>query len=235
MAKNEQKVICNATGQTISPKVRNYFLKPKIELDKWARIVYTIGSNKSGTATRNSSTPVILLTNWKGNKMIDWGSIKIQYEMFGKSAKELAAENECSEQRITYVAETELWQVNEKALQVQDLSTLDVQNVDEDLLTQVQDRLQILETFKKETLGPLYFRMEASLITKCLSAIKDLPTDDPGTPSKLKIMADIITSLRPVAPADKKGDNSISVRIMNQSTEHGSTGVEVSIQGEAIH
>ncbi len=140
---------------------------------------------------------------------MDWKNARMQYEIFGISTRELAEDYDVDQSLIDYAVSEEEWQV-------QSLAT-------EDAADSLQTQNDALAAIKTNAMSPLYMRLEAALISKCLQFVNNLDTEEPGNIARLKVISDILTQRQPVKnPNDgNNGDGSMTLRILTKSMENG--------------
>jgi hypothetical protein len=176
-------------------------------------------------------------------QQIDWGLVKIQYEIFGESKKSLAEQYGTTTRMIEYAAESGSWRRKQIAQAVQAWEDIDnIKELPPDLLDEVQSRMQILFTLKQSTLNPRYIAIEAAILGKTQQVIQNLNPEDPNAADILAAMAKVFTALRETAGitgrnSEEKG-KSITVKIMSKvgndrQEQVAAAGVEVAIADAA--
>ena len=132
--------------------------------------------------------------------MIDWGLVKLQYEIFGESVEDLAVQFDTSTRLIDYAIKNENWQRFPIATALSDWRNLDsIEELPPDLVDQVRDRMSILFTLKQSTLNPRYIAIETAILGKAQNIIQNLSPEHPNAAQVLKAIADVFTSLRDAA------------------------------------
>ena len=172
---------------------------------------------------------------------IDWSLVQLQYEIFGATIEDLAAEYGMTSHILSYAVESRGWKRSETAALTRTLPPAErsapgvqTQVVDKAALTEsITENQTLLRAIKQSTLSPRYIALEASLLSKCLNLVSNLSDDDPTNATALKLVSDILKSLTDShhikAPANDSGSGAINVSIMSQvKTPDGSaTPVEV--------
>lgn len=153
--------------------------------------------------------------------MVDWGLIKIQYELFGETAEELADQFEVSLPMIKYAIKEERWQQLPIANAIQDWKNLDdLQEMPADIVDQVRDRMSILFTLKQSTLNPRYIAIETALLGKAQTIIQNLQPDHPNAASILRSISDVFVALREatgmVDKAQQEDSGGVKVNILTR-------------------
>lgn len=149
---------------------------------------------------------------------IDWGLVKLQYELFGATEADLATEYDTTERMVKYVAEEQGWCRASLALTRQEYDPSDNKEI---LQQQIEENLQLLSTIRSNTLNPRYIALEASLLNKSLDLLKNMPTDDPSQTAVLKVVAEVLKSLK-----ENSGGN------FNNNKQSEQKGVKILIQNQ---
>jgi hypothetical protein len=182
----------------------------------------------------------------EGEKMkqqIDWGLLKIQYEIFGETTESLADQYNTTPRMIEYAVEEGKWQHKPIAKAIQAWEEFgSIEELPPDLLDEVQSRMQILFTLKQSTLNPRYIAIEAAILGKAQQVVRNLNPEDPNAADVLSSMAKVFTALRETAGitgsnSEDKG-KSITVKILSKvgndrQEQVAATGVEVAIADAA--
>lgn len=156
---------------------------------------------------------------------IDWGLIKVQYEIFGEDIRTLADENQISPSLIHYAAEEGDWQkvpLAEATRDWRDLDQLDAAG--DQLIDEVTKRMRIMRTIKQSALSPQYIALETALLGKAMDLIKTIDPASPGAAGQLKTVSDMIVSLQE--------KNNGSVAIQPSGGAEGSGGITVQIMSQ---
>lgn len=174
-------------------------------------------------------------------KQVDWGLLRIQYEIFGEEIDDLAEEYDTTPRMIEYAAEEGKWQRMPIAKAISEWQNIEnLEEIPPDLMDQVRDRMQILFTLKQSTLNPKYIAIETAILGKAQQVIQNLSSDHPNAAQILKAMTDVFTSLREATGAggsrgEETQDNSIKVQILQRVGPGGpadpSAAVQVEVQG----
>ncbi len=128
---------------------------------------------------------------------IDWGLVQLQYELFGATAEQLAEEYNTTTRMIEYAIDERNWKRAPLALACQDYSQLSkVEDVSDKLLDEVQKRMLVMRSLKQSALGPRYIALETALLGKCLEMLKSLQADDPNNAAVLRVVSDVMKSLK---------------------------------------
>ena len=164
---------------------------------------------------------------------IDWQLAQIQYEVFDVPFDQIAQEYDTTPRMVKYAAEKHGWKKNDLALVLQ--QKLEVGEIDSELIDQISERLGILFTVKSSALMPSYVMLEAALLSKCIAHVKSLDADNPASATNIKMVADVLKTLRDKASGglgqQKDDKGAITVKILNQVNRDKSsqTAMEINV------
>ncbi len=140
-------------------------------------------------------------------KTLDWGLIKLQWELFGATAKELSEQYGVNPNIVTYAAEENKWKRLPIAKAVQDWTdTTDIKQIDDTLLEEIHTRLKVLHTIRESVLSPKYIAVEASILSKATELLQNLET-----PDQLKAISEVFKHL-----SDRSGHSISKAQEENQ-------------------
>ena len=169
--------------------------------------------------------------------LVDWGLIRVQYETLGCTVAQLADEFQVSESMIRYAIEEEDWKPLPICAAAQDWRDVEqVQDIGEELLTEVQDRLRIIRTVKQSTLSPKYIALETAILGKGLEVIRSIHPENPQAASQLKQITEVLQSLTGgksagVAGGAESEKKAVTVKIMSQAGPNvGQTAVAAQVE-----
>ena len=155
--------------------------------------------------------------------LVDWGLIQIQYETLGSTVEQLSEQFDISEAMIRYAIEEKSWKQMPICAAVQDWRNVEqVQDIGEELITEVQDRMRIMQTVKQSTLGPKYIALETAILGKGLEVIRGIHPDNPNAANQLKAITDVLQSLAGgkssggVNGGNSEAKPSLTVKVMSQ-------------------
>lgn len=170
---------------------------------------------------------------------VDWGLIKLQYEVFGLSEDEILEDGQVSRTQLRYAIDEQGWQQLPTATTLQDYRDLgSVEDAGADLIDAVQDRLRTLRTIKQAVLSPRYIALETAILGKALETLNTISADQPTAAAQIKVLTEVLTQLKAqnnmvgAGAGGAEGENKgVTVRIMNQVGRNGEvqTGAEVQI------
>ena len=167
------------------------------------------------------------MTNLKdAMKSIDWGLVKIQYELFGETAQSLAEEYDTTLRMIQYAIDDGGWEPKPIATAITEWQNLDnIEDLPSDMLDQVKDRMSILFTLKQSALNPRYIAIETAILGKAQQVIQNIGPDHPNAAAALKAMAETFHMLREAngvgGSKNDEPDNSITVNIQQRVDRAG--------------
>ena len=175
-------------------------------------------------------------------KPIDWGLVKLQYEIFGETVQDIATEYDTTPRFIQHAIDNEGWKRLPVADALRDWTNIEsVEDIPPDMVDQVRDRMNILFTLKQSSLNPRYIAIEAAILGKAQGVIQNLDPDHPNAESVLKAISEVFTSLRDVAGpggrnAQAEESKGITVQVMtrSQSDKKIEQGVKVDVQGGVV-
>lgn len=153
--------------------------------------------------------------------LVDWGLIRVQFETLGCSVEQLAEEFGISKSMIQYAIEEENWKQLPICSAVQDWRDVDqVQDIGEELISEVQDRMRIMRTVKQSALSPKYIALETAILGKGLEVIRGIHPESPNAASQLKQITDVLQSLTGSKSAGVNGPTqsekqSLTVKVMS--------------------
>lgn len=129
-------------------------------------------------------------------KTLDWGLIKLQWELFGATAKDISDLYGVNPNIVTYAAEENGWKRLPIAKAVQEWTdTEDIKQIDDTLLDEVQTRLKVLHTIRESVLSPKYITVEAAILSKVTDVLQQMDTSDISAAGPLKMIADVFKIL----------------------------------------
>lgn len=177
------------------------------------------------------------------NSTVDWGLIKLQYEVFGLSREEILEDGQVSATQLDYAIEEQGWRRMPTACALQDYRDLgDLEQVGTDLIEEVQNRLRTLRTIKQAVLSPRYIALETAILGKALDTIQTIDPATPQAAGQIKVLTEVLSSLKeqnqmvgPAASGEGEGGGGMTVKIMTQVGQQGQvcSGAEVKInQGQ---
>jgi len=172
---------------------------------------------------------------------IDWDALQVQYEVFHEPVKTLAEENHVDPVLIEYAVEEKGWKrtpISGVMHKVKDVG--DLEEITDDILMAVGDRLAAVNILKAATMNPRYIALETAILAKAREIVMSMMAQGPTAGDQLKKVAEILTSLREYSipsMAKAKGanedDGRVVVQIMNtvdliQSEPEAKPVVEIS-------
>ena len=166
-------------------------------------------------------------------KNLDWGLLKIQYEIFGETIDSLAEEYDTTPRMIQFAVDEGGWEKKPLANAITEWQNMDnLEAIPPDLIDQVKDRMQILFTLKQSALNPRYIAIETALLGKVQQVVQNLSPDNENAAEILKSIANVFIAMKGVVGlgerADDKMDNSIKVQVLQRIDRQGTAGVEQS-------
>ena len=155
------------------------------------------------------------------NQLVDWGLLKLQYEVFGISEEQLASDGQVSPTALRYAIEEQGWKQLPVAEGLQDYRDLGgLEQVGGDLIEEVQNRLRTLRTIKQAVLSPRYIALETAILGKALDTLQTIDPQLPQAPQQIKILTDVLSSLKeqnnmvgPKSGGGEGGNGGVTVRI----------------------
>lgn len=171
---------------------------------------------------------------------VDWGLVKLQYEVFGLSEQEIIEDGQVTPTALKYAIEEQGWQRLPTAEALQDYRDLgDLNEVGTSLIDEVQGRLRTLRTIKQAVLSPRYIALETAILGKALDVIQNVDANAPQAAAQIKVLTDVIASLKEqnkmVGAGEvgaEGGGSALQVNIISKVCEDGSaqTAAQVNIK-----
>ena len=154
---------------------------------------------------------------------VDWDAVQIQYEVFHESIENIAAENQISRSLVEYAIEDKGWKrtkLNGQMQQVKDVG--DLEEVTDDVINSMGDRLSAINMLKAATMNPRYIALETAILAKAREIVSSITPGTPTAGDQLKKVSEVLDKLRTAAiPNNMAGqhgngdDGRIVVQIMN--------------------
>ena len=174
---------------------------------------------------------------------IDFNTIRLQFEMFGSDVKVLADEHNVDPEVIEYEKNRAGWAPKPVALATRDWESInDISEITEDLLEEVQDRANILQTIKQSALDPQYIKVESALLNKAVAILHSIDAGDHQAALQLKQVASVYKELVEMTNTHLKkvgannaaaGSGGLKINIISKFDNHSSSEGAVGIQIEA--
>ena len=175
---------------------------------------------------------------------IDWSSIRLQWEVFGEDAKTLAEEYGISPKMVEYAAEENGWSRFPIAETIHAWKGIsDPAEINEDLLTDVNTRLKVLQTIRQSVLSPKYIALESAILSRALEIIKTVDPKNETSVDRLKVISEIFKQLMEMTGAgprskteEDEDSGGLSVKILNfvgDKKQYSQEPIEVNIQGQS--
>ena len=172
---------------------------------------------------------------------VDWGLLKVLYEINGEEIPTLADEFGIAPSLIEYAAAEGEWQRLPLADATRDWRDLDqLEAVGDELIDEVTKRLRIMRTIKQSALSPQYIALESALLNKAMQLIQAIDPTQPGAATQLKTVSDMVAGLQEknngstgAAGGDEAGSRGFTVQVLAQVGCEGQ-GAKAGAQVEVI-
>jgi len=155
---------------------------------------------------------------------VDWDAVQIQYEIFHESVENIASENHLTPTMVEYAIAEKGWKrtkLNGKMQQVKDIG--DLEDVTDDVLSAVGERLSAINMLKAATMNPRYISLETSILAKAREIVTSIVSAAPNAGDQLKKVTEILEKLRSAGipqsvnsgASGDKDDGRVIVQILN--------------------
>jgi len=154
----------------------------------------------------------------------NWDLVRIQYELFGTSVPQIAHDNDIPPQLVDLKIQECEWKRNKLAQESFDLATVDsLENITEELLEHIKERINVVSLLKQESLNPLYIKLEVKLLHKAIEIAEQMSATGDKAANQLRALTVALQNLlaqnRVLGIGQKtieESDNKLVVQIMNQ-------------------
>lgn len=163
---------------------------------------------------------------------VDWGLIKMQYEVFGLSKEEILEDGTVTAAQLDYAIDEQGWSRLPVCSALQTYRDLgDLNEVGTALIDEVQGRLRTLRTIKQGVLSPRYIALETAILGKALETIQVIDASQPQAAQQIKTLTDVLHSLKDqnnmvgAGGAEDGGTSGVTVNIMSKVGKSGEDAI----------
>jgi len=158
------------------------------------------------------------------NSTTNWDLIRIQYELFHTSVPQIAHEHGLSVGLLEHAIEEKGWQRKEIAKKTFDLAEANsLEEITDELLDSVKQRLDIVSILKAEALSPVYIKLELMLLHKAIEITENLSAKSEKAANQLKSLTSSLAALLAQNSILQRGnevmdddDKKFIIQILNQ-------------------
>jgi hypothetical protein len=121
----------------------------------------------------------------------------MQYELFGRSPKELASLHDTQVSVIEYAIEQEGWKPN-KAF-IQDIALpegdMPLNTFSEQVFSATKDKLKLLNAYRQDIFATQYMQLEAVILGKAIELAQSISATNPEAVKQIKILSETLQSM----------------------------------------